>query len=69
MDMLVVGKTPIPLPPPPKCLPINVSNCGIFLSLGVGGRGEGKCLATKTNDLFEKKERDLHSLDFGNRFF
>jgi hypothetical protein len=24
--------------------------------LGVGGRGEGKCLATKTNDLFEKEE-------------
>jgi len=47
-----------PLLPPPHTHPPppNVSNCGIFLSLGVGGRGEGKCLATKTNDLFEKEE-------------
>jgi len=38
MDMLVVG-TPHP--------PINVSNCGIFFVIGVGGRGEGKWPSNK----------------------
>jgi len=60
--------TNLMLPPPPR--PINVSNCGFFFfycGWGEGGRENG--LPKKKKDLFEKKERDLHSLDFENRVF
>jgi len=56
-------------PPPPPAPSMFLIVAFFFFHWGWGEGERRNGLATKTNDLFEKKERDLHSLDFENRVF